>query len=78
MTVVNINNIQIHILFLIINYLNFTLRGFDVVIKLLIIKPHGQVENIGLVETKGIQLITRRIILGVQLISKFTPLFLPC
>ena len=78
MTVVNINNIQIHILFLIINYLNFTLRGFDVVIKLLIIKPHGQVENIGLVETKGIQLITRRIFLGVQLISKFTPLFLPC
>ena len=53
-------------------------RGFDVVIKLLIIKPHGQVENIRLVETRGIQLITRRVIPGVPLIYKFTPLFLPC
>ena len=32
-------------------------------------------ENIGLVETKGIQLITRRIILGVPLIYKFASLF---
>ena len=33
-------------------------------------------ENVGLVETKGIQLITRRIILGVPLIYKFASLFL--
>lgn len=60
LTYIIISNIEIHILFPIAANLNFAHGVFSVAVKFIDITACGEVENIGLVQTKGIQLITRK------------------